>query len=137
MDPASHAARNVGAWTVLPVPVFPRFSSRFASSSIVPIFSQLPVPFSTLRNRLALRRLARKQERFDQPTFAANRPAGESLEPQTLGHLRSAVKPLRELFQLRRRNLPAPDAVEQVLKKGGRNVLASDSRHNVIARCPA
>src|ERR1017187_1615317 len=81
------------------------------------------------RNMLALRRLTREQKGLDQLTLAADCHAGESLVPLALGHLGLTVKPPRQQFQLRCRNLPALDAVEQMLKQSGRNVLAADSRH--------
>jgi len=50
------------------------------------------------RNMPALRRLSREQKSLDQLALAANCHTGESLVPQTLGHLGLAVKPLRQQF---------------------------------------
>jgi len=88
------------------------------------------------RNRLALRRLTRQQKSLDQSTLAANCHAGESLVPLTHRYFGLAVEPLRQQFQLRCGDLPAPDAVEQMLQQGGRYILAADSGHGLIPWIP-
>jgi len=88
------------------------------------------------RNTLALRRLARQQKGLDQFTLATDRHGREPFVPKTLRHFGLAVKPLRQLFQLRCWNLPAVNAVEQMLKKRGWNIVAADARQNRIPGRP-
>lgn len=82
-----------------------------------------------LRNALALRRLSRQQKRFDQFTLAAHGHAGKALVPLTLGHFGLGVEPCGEQLKLRRRDLPALNAFEQMLKQRGRKILSANFRH--------
>lgn len=73
--------------------------------------------------------LTREKKRLHQRSFAANGHAGKSFEPLALGDIGLGVEPLRQQLKLRRRNLAALDAIEQMLKKGRRDVLTADLRH--------
>lgn len=81
-------------------------------------------------NTLALRLLAGKKKRLHELAFPANRHPRQPLVPVTLRHLRLGVEPLRQELQLGRRNLPALDAVEEMLEQRGRDVLPADLRHS-------
>src|ERR1039458_4242558 len=81
------------------------------------------------RYTLTLRRLSGQQERLDESTLAAHSHPREPLVPLSLRHLGLAVQPLRQQLQLTGGNLPAVDAIEQMLKQSRRNILAADLRH--------
>jgi hypothetical protein len=72
--------------------------------------------------------LATEQESLNQLAFATNRHSGESLVPWALRDFGLGIKPLRQLFQLGRWNLPALDPLEQMLKEREWDVLAANSR---------
>ncbi len=80
-------------------------------------------------NTLALGCLTGQQKSFNQLAFPADRHARESFVPQTLENFGLSVQPLRQKFQLGRRDLAALHAVEQMVENSGGNVLAADSRH--------
>ena len=82
-----------------------------------------------LGNALALRGLSREQKCLDQLTLAAHGHTGKALVPLTLGHLGLRVEPCREQLKLRRRDLAALNAFEQMLKQRGRKILSADVRH--------
>jgi hypothetical protein len=69
------------------------------------------------------------QKSFDHFAFAADRHAGEFLEPFALRHFRFGVRPIRQRSQLIGGNLSSADAVEQMVKKERRKTVASNSRH--------
>ena len=81
------------------------------------------------RDALAFRGLSLEQKRLDQLTLAAHGQTGKALVPLTLGHIGLRVEPCREQLKLRRRNLPALNAFEQLLKQRGRKILSADLRH--------
>ena len=83
-----------------------------------------------LGNTFAFDVLARKKKRFDQFAFAANGHSRKPLVPLALGDIGFRVEPLGQQLQLRRRDLPALDPVEQVLEESGRDVLTANLRHN-------
>src|SRR5437762_5083679 len=83
----------------------------------------------SLRNPLPLRRLPGQQKCLDQLTLAAHGHTGKALVPLTLGHFGLRVEPCREQLKLRRRDLPALNALEQMPKERGRNILSADFRH--------
>ena len=73
--------------------------------------------------------LSRQQKRLDQLTLATHGHAREALVPFSLGHIRLGVEPCRGQLKLRRRNLPALNAFEQMLKQRGRKILSAYFRH--------
>jgi hypothetical protein len=77
---------------------------------------------------LALRRLAWKEKRLDQLALAAHGHAAEALAPCLLGNLGLCVKPPGKQFQLQRRNFPALNPVQQMLRERWRQVLTPDLR---------
>jgi hypothetical protein len=62
--------------------------------------------------------LARKKKRLDQPTFTTDRHSRKPFVPLTLWYVGLRIEPLREQLELRRRNLSALDAIEEVLEVG-------------------
>lgn len=78
---------------------------------------------------MALWMLTGEKKRFHELAFPAHRHAGEPLEPLTLGHFGLCIEPRRQQLQLSSRNLSALDAIEQMLKQGRREILATDLRH--------
>lgn len=81
------------------------------------------------RNALTLRMLARDEKSLHKLAFATNRHARKPLVPLTLRNIRLSIEPFREQFQLSGRNLPAVDAIEQMLEESRRDVVAADLRH--------
>ena len=73
--------------------------------------------------------LTKEERGLHEFALPANRHAREPLVPLTFRDVRFAIEPLRQQLQLSCRNLAALDAVEQMLKEGGRDVLATDLRH--------
>jgi len=80
-------------------------------------------------NPLAFGGLSRQQKGLDQLTLAAHGRAGKAPVPFSLGHIRLGVEPCREQLKLCRRDLPALNAFEQMLKQRGRKILSADFRH--------
>ena len=80
-------------------------------------------------NPLAFGGLSRQQKGLDQLTLAAHGRAGKAPVPFSLGHIRLGVEPCREQLKLCRRDLPALNAFEQMLKQRGRKILSADLRH--------
>jgi hypothetical protein len=74
------------------------------------------------------RNLSGLQKGFDEFAFAANGQAGKSLEPFSLRHFRPGAQPIRQKPKLIGGNFPAADAVEQMIKKAGRKIVAANSR---------
>jgi len=81
------------------------------------------------RNPLAFRGLCGQQGRLDQLTLAAHGHARKALVPLAFGHVRLRVEPSREQLELRRWNLAALNAIEQMLKQRGRKIRPADFRH--------
>lgn len=94
--------------------------------------TQHPESSGSLRQALTLGGLAWQKKRLNQLTFTADGHAGEPFVPLTLGDLGFGVEPLGEQLELRRRNLTALDAVEQMLEESGGKALAADLRHAVL-----
>ena len=80
-------------------------------------------------NALAFPGLVREQKGLDQLTLATYGHAGKALVPFTLRHIGLRVEPSREQLELRRRDLPALNAFEQMLKQRGRKILSANLRH--------
>lgn len=80
-------------------------------------------------NALTLRMLAGDEKGLHKLAFATNGHARKPLVPLTLRNVRLGVEPFREQFQLSRRDLPALDAIEQMLEESRRDVPAADLRH--------
>ncbi len=76
--------------------------------------------------------LTGQKKGFDQLAFPADRHSRKPLEPLALGYVRFGIEPLCQELQLRCRNLPALDSIEQMLEEGRRDVLAADLRHDAI-----
>ena len=81
------------------------------------------------RNALTFRVLARDEKRLHEIAFPANRHTRKPLVPLTLRDVWLGIEPRREAFELRRPNLPALKAIEQMLEEGRRDVLTADLRH--------
>ena len=81
-----------------------------------------------LRDLAPSRRLAGKQERLDELAFATNDHAGKRLEPFPFRHFGFGMEPVCQKTKLIGGNLPADDAVEQMIKQAGRKVVAANSR---------
>ena len=61
--------------------------------------------------------------------LAVAAPSRKPLVPLTLRDVWLDIEPRREAFELRRPNLPALKAIEQMLEEGRRDVLTADLRH--------
>ena len=76
--------------------------------------------------------LTRKQERLDQLALSANYQARKPLVPLTVGDVWFGIQPLRQQLEVGCWNLPALDAIEQMLELRRRDVLAADLRHRAF-----
>jgi hypothetical protein len=63
--------------------------------------------------------LSRQEEGLDQLTLAAASHAGKASVPVAVRHLGFGVEPFGKQLELRRRKLPALDAIEEVLDSAG------------------
>jgi hypothetical protein len=81
------------------------------------------------KNALAFRGLPREQKCLDQLAVAAHGHGRKTLVPLAVWHIGLRVEPCREQPKLCRGDLPALNAVEQMLKQRGRKILSADFRH--------
>jgi hypothetical protein len=69
------------------------------------------------------------QEGPDEFAVAADGHAGKFLEPRTFRHFRFSAKPICQQAKLVRGNIPAADAIEQMIEKVWRKIVAPDAWH--------
>ena len=77
----------------------------------------------------SVRRLAGKEEGFDQLAFATNSHAGKCLEPFSIGNFGLLCEPIRQLPELIGGNIPGFDAFQQMRIQWSRKIAASDAGH--------
>ena len=74
---------------------------------------------------LTIRNLSALKECFDQLPFPASDHPRKSLEPFAFGHLGIGMQPIGQHLKLDSRNASRVNAVEQVIKKAWRQILAA------------
>ena len=109
----------------------PRLPARMRSGSVRFRASLMAVACvgCEVKARACPSALVPEQKCLDQLTVATHGHAGKALVPFTLGHVGLRVEPCREQRELRRGNLPALNAFQQMLQQRGRDMLSADFRH--------